>query len=175
MAIMPASDEPMVKGIATCTTATCTRPRRWFFTIFIVYSYLGDVEFSPEPEGAYSSYRRRPFPALPRGWFAQRGVPEARHWLLKQYLSPARRELHPLEEVMHPVKSGLSQREYAAKVRKKQTTVVHRMQAADVASICSDIGAANLQPHWSALSELHPAPRLGLRQQMARSRRSAEA
>ena len=44
LAIMPASHEPIVKGIAACT--------------FNVYSYLGDVEFAPESEGAYSSHRR---------------------------------------------------------------------------------------------------------------------
>ena len=74
-------------------------------------------------------------------------------------LNNAQGELHPLEEGMHAIGSGLSQRQYAAKVGKKATTIVTRMQAAAVAVICSDIGA-DLRPHWTSLSELHPAPRL---------------
>ena len=58
LAIMPASHEPIVKGIAACTAATCTRIWRKLLTIFNVYSYLGDVEFAPESEGTYSSHRR---------------------------------------------------------------------------------------------------------------------
>jgi hypothetical protein len=73
-------------------------------------------------------------------------------------LNNAQGELHPLEEGMHAIGSGLSQREYAAKVGKKQTPIVARMQAATVAAACSDIGA-DFRPLWSSLNEIHPAPR----------------
>jgi len=45
----------------------------------------------------------------------------------------------------------LTQREYADKVGKPQTSLVHRWQAAMVAS-------TNFRDHWRALSEIHVAP-----------------
>jgi hypothetical protein len=67
-------------------------------------------------------------------------------------------ELHPLEEGLHALGSGLSQREYAAKVGKGASTIQHRMQAAALAAECTHMGA-DLRDGWRCLSELHSAPR----------------
>jgi hypothetical protein len=73
-------------------------------------------------------------------------------------LNNAQGELHPLEEGMHAIGSGLSQRDYAAKAGKGRGMIEPRWQAATVAAVCHDI-MADLRDHWSALSAIHPAPR----------------
>jgi hypothetical protein len=67
-------------------------------------------------------------------------------------------ELHPLEEELHVLGSGMTQRDYAEMVGKKPTPVAMRMQAAKVAQACSDIGATALKERWSQLAEIHAAP-----------------
>lgn len=75
-------------------------------------------------------------------------------------LNNAQGELHPLEEGMHALGSGLSKSEYAAVTRKGETTIQTRRQAASVAeAVRSHMGPVDLRDHWRALSELHPAPR----------------
>jgi ParB-like chromosome segregation protein Spo0J len=73
-------------------------------------------------------------------------------------LNNAQGELHPLEEGMHALGSGMTQREYAAKAGKSANGMQRRMQAATVASTCTDI-SADPREYWSQLTELHPAPR----------------
>jgi hypothetical protein len=72
-------------------------------------------------------------------------------------LNNAQGELHPLEEGMHAIGSGMTQRAYAEKIGKPHRTIATRMQAAEVAA-CADIGT-DLRVCWSQLAELHPAPR----------------
>jgi hypothetical protein len=63
-------------------------------------------------------------------------------------------ELTPLERGMHALKSGMSVRDYAAKVGRAKGTVDHEMRAAKVASGCPDIGTLGSYQ----LSEIHAAP-----------------
>ena len=66
-------------------------------------------------------------------------------------------ELHPLEEGLHALGSGLSQRAYAEQVGKSANAVQRRSQAAAVARACTDI-SAELRDRWNQLAELHAAP-----------------
>ena len=67
-------------------------------------------------------------------------------------------ELHPLEEGLHALGSGLSVRAYAERVGRKPTPIAMRMQAARVVQACSDIGTAALKDRWNQLAEIHAAP-----------------
>ncbi len=73
-------------------------------------------------------------------------------------LNNAQGELHPLEEGMHALGSGLSVRSYADKAGKLPANIQKRMQAAKVAKACIDIDTTNVRDAWSALSEIHPTP-----------------
>jgi ParB-like chromosome segregation protein Spo0J len=66
-------------------------------------------------------------------------------------------ELHPLEEGLHALKSGMSGSEYARRIGKPQPTVAFRIQAARVAAAISYEIAA-LRPFWRGLAEIHAAP-----------------
>jgi hypothetical protein len=68
-------------------------------------------------------------------------------------------ELHPLEEGLHALGSGKSVRDYASRTGKSDKATQVRMQAVRFAAACSDIATADLRDSWSALSELHSAPR----------------
>ncbi|MDW9386980.1 hypothetical protein GOA99_20340 [Sinorhizobium meliloti] len=61
----------------------------------------------------------------------------------------------PLEEGLHAVGSGLSVREYAAKVGKAANAIQRRMEAAAVINARTDISTPSLAPYWSVLSEFH--------------------
>lgn len=67
-------------------------------------------------------------------------------------------KLHPLEEGLHALGSGLSQRDYAEKVGKGASTVQYRWQAAKVGSSCTHMSAADLRDRWRCLAEIHAAP-----------------
>jgi hypothetical protein len=54
-------------------------------------------------------------------------------------LCNAQGELHPLEEGLHALGSGLSKAEYATKVGKGETTIQDRRQAAAIANSCGRI------------------------------------
>lgn len=72
-------------------------------------------------------------------------------------LNNAQGELHPLEEGMHALGSGMSQRDYAAKVGKPKTNIANRIYAAEVAAKWSGTGPDKLRDCWSSLSEVHAA------------------
>ena len=74
-------------------------------------------------------------------------------------LCNAQGELHPLEEGMHALGSGLSQRDYAAKVGKGMGAMQPRVQAAAVFAECNDIITANARDLWSSIAALHSSPR----------------
>jgi hypothetical protein len=73
-------------------------------------------------------------------------------------LTNTQSELTPLEEGLHALHSGLSQRAYAKQAGKASGTVQKQMEAARVAAHCIDIDAAALQPYWLALHAIHAAP-----------------
>lgn len=68
-------------------------------------------------------------------------------------------ELHPLEEGMHALGSGMDVRTYAEKVGKAKSGIGDRISAASVAQACPDIRTSDLAAQWSALVSLHSAPR----------------
>lgn len=67
-------------------------------------------------------------------------------------------KLHPLEEGLHALGSGLGLRAYASAVGKAATTIQHRCQAAKVADACTHMGTADLRDRWRCLAEIHAAP-----------------
>lgn len=86
-----------------------------------------------------------------------RPMPDAEAYMML-VLDNAQSPLSPLEEGLHALGSGLSQRAYAKKVGKKPGTMQDRVEAAKVAKVCRDIPTVSLAPYWSALSEIHAAP-----------------
>lgn len=74
-------------------------------------------------------------------------------------LDNAQSELSPLEEGLHALGSGLSVREYVARVGKPSSSIQDRMSAASVAVACPDIRTVDLAGYWSALAQIHAAPR----------------
>src|SRR5690606_4208433 len=67
-------------------------------------------------------------------------------------------ELHPLEEGMHAIGSGLDQKAYAEKVGKPRTNIQHRWYAAEVAASVPNIGH-DVRDFWLSLSALHSCPK----------------
>lgn len=76
-------------------------------------------------------------------------------------LCNAQGELHPLEEGLHALGSGMPVREYAHKIGKgKGKDAIHdRVKAAQIFDLCRHMPTEQLQKQWRALSELHAAPR----------------
>lgn len=74
-------------------------------------------------------------------------------------LNNAQGELHPLEEGMHALGSGMDVRTYAEKVGKAKSSMGDRISAASVAQACPDIRTSDLAAQWSALAAIHLAPR----------------
>ena len=74
-------------------------------------------------------------------------------------LCNAQGELHPLEEGLHALGSGLDQKAYAEKIGKARTTLQHRWHAAEVLSVVPDVGHDQAKNSWRAIAELFSAPR----------------
>lgn len=74
-------------------------------------------------------------------------------------LCNAQGELHPLEEGMHALQSGLNDSEYARQVGKPRPTVVKRILSASVAQVVlRKTSLGDLFPFWGHLFDIHPAP-----------------
>lgn len=67
-------------------------------------------------------------------------------------------ELHPLEEGIHALNSGLSVRAYADQTGKGKDNVNLKMIAARV-STCVDISPDSIRDSWRNLAEIHAAPK----------------
>lgn len=67
-------------------------------------------------------------------------------------------ELHPLEEGKHAAESGLTIREYAAAIGKKDHTSAARKAMAWQVAACCHVATADLRDRWRCLAELHAAP-----------------
>jgi hypothetical protein len=92
-------------------------------------------------------------------------------------LTNTQSELHPLEEGLHAVRSGMTIRKYAARAGRQERTFLHRAHAAKVVAHVGDnwIGfyhgtpeqqraaiemlyATDERSRWRHLAEIHPAP-----------------
>lgn len=67
-------------------------------------------------------------------------------------------ELHPLEEGLHALGSGLDVKAYAAAIGKARTTLQDRVKAARVFQAVTDIRHDAIKDRWPHLAELHAAP-----------------
>jgi hypothetical protein len=67
-------------------------------------------------------------------------------------------ELHPLEEGLHALGSGLTQRDYAEQTGKSPADVQRKQQAAKVLKSCIHMDAGDLRSRWRCLAEIHAAP-----------------
>jgi hypothetical protein len=67
-------------------------------------------------------------------------------------------ELHPLEEGLHALGSGMTQRDYAEQTGKAPSDVARKQQAAKVLRACSHVGASEVRDRWRCLAEIHAAP-----------------
>lgn len=74
-------------------------------------------------------------------------------------LNNAQGELHPLEVGMHALKSGISQKDYAARIGKSQQSVGERVCAARVAETLTGYPVIELTDRWQHLSAIHASPR----------------
>lgn len=100
---------------------------------------------------------------------AQAGLTEVPCWVreltddeayMALVLSNIQGELHPLEEGMHALESGLSGTDYAQQTGKLQSSIAIRVMAARVANrvIEYSIAQTDLCDVWMQLSSIHPAP-----------------
>lgn len=67
-------------------------------------------------------------------------------------------ELHPLEEGIHAIGSGMKQADYVREIGKAQQTVSHRWRAAEVFTPCG-VKFESVKDSWRNLAEIHSAPR----------------
>lgn len=67
-------------------------------------------------------------------------------------------KLHPLEEGLHALGSGLDVKAYAAAIGKARTTLQDRVKAARVFQAVTDIRHDAIKDRWPRLAELHAAP-----------------
>lgn len=68
-------------------------------------------------------------------------------------------ELHPLEEGLHALGSGMSVKDYAAQVAKPSTTLQTKAQAGRVLeAVKTHVSFTDLRDRWRCLAEIHAAP-----------------
>ena len=68
-------------------------------------------------------------------------------------------ELHPLEEGIHALNSGLNGSEYARKIGKPQPSIAFKIQAARVLDSISREIDERIHKDWRNLAEIHAAPK----------------
>lgn len=66
-------------------------------------------------------------------------------------------ELHPLEEGIHALGSGMKQADYVRAIGKPQTTVSDKWKAARVFNACA-LKISSVKDAWRNLAEIHAAP-----------------
>lgn len=67
-------------------------------------------------------------------------------------------ELHPLEEGIHALNSGMNGSEYARQIGKPQTTIADKIKAARVYSVNAR-ALDCIRDSWRNLAEIHAAPK----------------
>lgn len=96
---------------------------------------------------------REGLPALPC-WVREMADDEAYMALV---LANAQGELHPLEEGLHALGSGMSVNAYAKAIGKPQPTMAFKVQAARVLQAISYEIGSGLRSRWRCLAEIHAA------------------
>src|SRR5262245_11300894 len=73
-------------------------------------------------------------------------------------LTNTQSELHPLEEGLHVLRSGLSQREYARRIGVPRGTLKTKITAAELFAAVGSSEPTQFHNVWRALDAMHPAP-----------------
>src|SRR5262249_254679 len=73
-------------------------------------------------------------------------------------LTNAQSELHPLEEGLHALHSGLSVSAYARRIGVRTTTLQTKIAAAEVFAAVDSYESTQFHDVWRALDAIHPAP-----------------
>lgn len=88
-------------------------------------------------------------------WVREMTDAEAHMLLLNENIQDG---LHPIEEGMHQLTSGLSQRDYAARIQVSRSTLKPIVEAAEVyETIAKKVSLGEVDKRWRALAALHAA------------------